>query len=174
MRGRRPDAVGHPTPTNPASTQTNKWYRFQELLSCNDESIFLFCWRNETKHQTSFTFPPADAGNEVVVNVSEVTEFGDFKAALVDLFEAPSPAVAASGGSASVEKAFLEVGEGPFRVLVVNEDDSAMMVSAVGVDWVREEALAAVDQVQIVVYGMGFPRLVVRGELGSGRSFGGS
>lgn len=147
---------------------------FKSYCLVTTKSIFLFCWRNETKHQTSFTFPLADAGNEVVVNVSEVTEFGDFKAALVDLFEAPSPAVAASGGSASVEKAFLEVGEGPFRVLVVNEDDSAMMVSAVGVDWVREEALAAVDQVQIVVYGMGFPRLVVRGALGSGRNFGGS
>lgn len=46
------------------------------------------------------------------------------------------------GGCASEEG-----GEGCFRVLVVNEDDSAMMVGGEGVEWVREEALASVEQV---------------------------
>lgn len=82
-----------------------------------------------------------------MVGVTEVTEFGDFKALLADAFEATSPAVA-RGESGRIEEAFLEVGEGPFRVLVVNEDDSAMMVGVDRVDWVREEALAAVDQVR--------------------------
>eukprot|EP00903_Cladosiphon_okamuranus_P020118 g18474.t1 len=89
------------------------------------------------------------AGHKVIVSVTQVTEFGDFTAALVDSFEASSPALA-GGASGRIEEAFLEVGEGPFRVLVVNEDDSAMMVGVDGVDWVREEGLAAVDQVAFV------------------------
>lgn len=38
--------------------------------------------------------------------------------------------------------------EACFRALMVNEDDSAMMVGREGVEWVREEALAAVDKVR--------------------------
>lgn len=85
---------------------------------------------------------PAD---KVVVSVAEVTAFGDFTAALVDSFETSSPGL---GGAASgrIEGAFLEAGEQGFRVLVVSEDDSAQMVGRGGVEWVREEALAAADQ----------------------------
>lgn len=77
--------------------------------------------------------------------MAEVTAFGDFTAALVDSFETSSPGL---GGTASgrIEGAFLEAGEQGFRVLVVSEDDSAQMVGRGGVEWVREEALAAADQ----------------------------
>lgn len=82
----------------------------------------------------------------MAVSVTEVTAWGDFTASLVDSFEVSSPALG-GGASGRIEGAFLEVGEGPFRVLLVNEDDSAMMVGTDGLGWVREEALAAVDQV---------------------------
>lgn len=79
------------------------------------------------------------------MSVAEVTAFGDFTAALVDSFETSLPGL---GGAASgrIEGAFLEAGEQGFRVLVVSEDDSAQMVGRGGVEWVREEALAAADQ----------------------------
>ncbi|CAM9902690.1 unnamed protein product, partial [Hapterophycus canaliculatus] len=87
--------------------------------------------------------------SKVVVSVAEVTAWGDFTAALVDSFEASSPGL---GGATSgrIEAAFLEAGEGEFRVLVVNEDDSAVMVGRGGTEWTREEALAAVDQAVFV------------------------
>lgn len=91
----------------------------------------------------------AAAGDKVVVRVTELTAFGDFTEALVDSFETASPDLAGAAASGRIEEAFLEVGEGPFRVLVVNEDDSAMMIGSDGVAWVREEALAAVDQVNL-------------------------
>ncbi|CAM9185897.1 unnamed protein product, partial [Ectocarpus sp. 12 AP-2014] len=83
--------------------------------------------------------------DKVIVSVAEVTAFGDFTAALVDSFETSSPGL---GGAVSgrIEGAFLEAGEQGFRVLVVSEDDSAQMVGREGVEWVREEALAAADQ----------------------------
>lgn len=96
----------------------------------------------------------AAAANKVVVSVTEVTAFGDFTAALVDSFEVSSPALG-ERASGRIEGAFLEVGEGPFRVLVISEDDSAMMVGTDGLEWVREEALAAVDQVKDGCYAIG-------------------
>lgn len=132
------DAVRQPT----AITKP----KLAHVLSADDE----FSRRrdnNSSSLSRFFRMLIAAAGNKVVVSVTEVTEFGDFKATLVDSFEASSPALV-GGGSGRIEEAFLEVGQGPFRVLVVNEDESAMMVSVDGVDWVREEALAAVDQVK--------------------------
>ncbi|CAM9582895.1 unnamed protein product [Ectocarpus sp. 13 AM-2016] len=89
--------------------------------------------------------------DKVIVSVAEVTAFGDFTAALVDSFETSSPGlgVAVSG---RIEGAFLEAGEQGFRVLVVSEDDSAQMVGRGGVEWVREEALAAADQARNLFY----------------------
>lgn len=82
----------------------------------------------------------------MAVSVAEVTAWGDFTAALVDSFEILSNELG-EGASGRIEKAFLEPGDTGFRVLVVNEDDSAMMIGRGGVEWGREEALAAVDQV---------------------------
>lgn len=126
-----PRGLNQPTPENPPQEPT------PELLTTNTFPL--------AKHQ--LTLFATAAGNKVDVRVTEVTAFGDFTAALVDSFEA-SPAGPGGGESGHIEEAFLEVGEGPFRVLVVFEDDSAMMVGADGVRWVKEEALAAVDQVR--------------------------
>lgn len=82
----------------------------------------------------------------MAVSIAEVTVWGDFTAALVDSFEISSKELG-EGASGRIEKAFLEAGDGWFRVLVVNEDDSAMMVGKGGLEWVREEALATVDKV---------------------------
>lgn len=90
---------------------------------------------------------PTGAAEKVDVSVAEVTAWGDFTAAPVDSFEVSSPKLA-QAASGRIERAFLEAGEGGFRVLVVNEDDSAMMLGRGGLEWVREEALAAVDQVR--------------------------
>lgn len=87
----------------------------------------------------------------MVVSVAEVTPWGDFTAALVDSFEASSPELG-EGKSGRIEATFLEAGEeGGFRVLVVNEDNSAVMVGRGGTEWTREEGLAAVDQVAVLV-----------------------
>jgi len=78
--------------------------------------------------------------------VAELTAWGDFTAAPVDSFRVSSSKLEQKA-SGRIERAFLEAGEGGFRILVVNEDDSAMMLGRGGLEWVREEALAAVDQV---------------------------
>lgn len=97
----------------------------------------------------------------LIVRVTEVGGGnGDFaaKAKIVGVFEAQALPSLGQGRPGLVQEAFLEALEGAgcvpvgdvgvcFRALVVNEDDSAMMVGARGVQWVREEALSAVEQV---------------------------
>lgn len=99
---------------------------------------------------------------KVVVSVAEVTAWGDFTASPVSSFQTEALSSLGRDSSGVVEAAFLEAAEGAscaagaagdsrvcFRALVVKEDDSAVMVGEGGLEWVREEALAAVDQVWI-------------------------
>ncbi|CAM9409723.1 unnamed protein product [Laminaria digitata] len=100
---------------------------------------------------------------KVVVSVAEVTAWGDFTASPVSSFQTEALSSLGRDSSGVVEAAFLEAAEGAscaagaagdsrvcFRALVVKEDDSAVMVGEGGLEWVREEALAAVDQVVFV------------------------
>lgn len=98
----------------------------------------------------------------LVVRVAEIGEQG----AVLDSIETSTGLLGSPGQGVPrrVEAAFLEAGdiggcEGAggakemcFRVLLVSEDDSTMMVGKNGVDWVREEALASVDQVKEDVF----------------------
>lgn len=78
----------------------------------------------------------------------EVTPWGDWTDHTAGSFETEQLSSLGQGKPGVVESAFLEARDGgSFRALVVNEDESAIMVGREGVEWVREEALAAVDQV---------------------------
>lgn len=97
------------------------------------------------------------ATGKVTVSIAEVKPSGEFSTAAGASLETGPLASLGRGMLGRIQKAFLEAAEGDacvvgdskacFRVLAVNEDDSAMMVGRSGVEWVREEALAAVDKV---------------------------
>lgn len=92
-----------------------------------------------------------------MVNVVEVTAWGDYMASPASTFESGALSSVGQDSAGFIQSAFLEAGEGNacahkgskacFRVLVVGEDDSATMVGESRLEWVREEALAGVDQV---------------------------
>lgn len=97
------------------------------------------------------------ATGKVTVNIAEVKPSGEFSTSAGASFETGPLASLGPGMSGRIQKAFLEAGEGDvcavgdskacFRVLIVNEDDSATIIGHSGVEWVREEALAVVDKV---------------------------
>lgn len=94
---------------------------------------------------------------QLLVRVAQIGKEGT----LIDSFQAEGLSSLGQGRPGRVQAAFLEAREGTgcvpgtgasgtgvcFRALVVNEDYSAMMLGRRGVEWVREEALASVDQV---------------------------
>lgn len=119
----------------------------------------------------SASMPPVPSGDgsgagghqDLVVRVASIGgEAHDGPSEVSTTIGASELASSAGGRVALVEAAFLEAREpglgcslgdaalgACFRVLAVAEDDSAIMVGAEGLEWVREEALAAVDQVRL-------------------------
>ena len=132
-----------------ASNTLNPHSRAQTLTPA-----FLFCRENFQGVGRS-----GDVTSMVVVSVAEVTSWGDFTASPVSSFQTEALSSLGRDFSGILQAAFLEAAEGAscaagdsrvcFRALVVKEDDSAMLVGGGGLEWVREEALAAVDQVWI-------------------------
>ena len=108
-----------------------------------------------------FSGPPEEAGGvttgKLTVNIAELSESGDFVVVPGASFETDRLTSLGREATGLVQEAFLEAAEGDacaledskacFRVLAVNEDDSAVMVGRAGLEWVKEEALAAVDKV---------------------------